>query len=295
MKQFDLYSRIQLAPDAPASGADGTAGSTVSATGLSAEAVSDIADTLYGTPKDAPADTKTPVADTTKTTEPAAGDTPAAKTETPADPAPEEGAELTAEKQAELDKAIAEAGENAEAKKLAEEALTKAKQADAKFKEINAPFVEGKVVMPDGIEVDSALLKEFAPVAAELKLGQRAGQKLVDQFISIKQKEAAQHAETVKGWLDTAKSDPRLGKDNWSTTERTAQSAIEKHAEATKDQSLIEILNLSGLGNHPGMISFAAWAGAMIKDDTPVTAQNKASGKESVLDVLYPDAPKGTR
>jgi len=302
--RLDLYSRIYRAPEAGNGVGDGGgAEDKGSAPGSSAPAIDreQIANMLYGGKTDVPTSPESPKPADAGVSDPAAKGDPVTGKEASAEGAPTSvptapvalgGTELTAEKEAELTKALAEAPDDA-AKAAAQKALDDAKAEDAVFKADRSPFDEGKLVMPDGVEVDSELLKQVAPEFKAAGLGQKAAQIVVDRYIKIQQAQADAHAQTVKGWIDSAKADKRIGGANWDKTVSDGTRAIRKHAEATGDQSLVEILNGTGMGNHPGMISFAAWVGAMVKDDTPVTPQTAAAPAKNMLDVLYPGVPQG--
>lgn len=196
---------------------------------------------------------------------------------------------LTDEAKAILEKALADATTD-EAKATAQAALDKAKASHelavkAEFEA--APFDPTKISLPEGMTVNEQLLADFAPVAKELGLPQKAGQKMVDQYIKLKQGEAAQHAETVKGWLETAKADPAIGKQNWDKTISTSKRALAKFEAETKDTGFTELMDLLGIGNHPSVIRYVHWSAAQTADDEPVIPTVKAGSVESQIEILY--------
>lgn len=206
---------------------------------------------------------------------------------------------LTAEKKAELEKALADAGEDATKKAEAQAALDKAVADDKTVEEAeaakaaeaakpeNQPFAPDKITLPEGMSLDERLLQDFAPVAKELGLPQKAGQKLVDQYIKIKQGEAASYAETVKGWFDSAKADPVIGRGNWDKSVADGMKAVRYIDGKAGNTKLTELLQ-TGIGNHPEMIRSFALLGSMIKDDDVVVSTTKADPQETMVDILYP-------
>lgn len=207
---------------------------------------------------------------------------------------------LTAENKTALEKALADATTD-EAKAAAKAALDKAVEDDKKATEaeaaakVAADFDVGKIQMPDGVEVDSKLLAEVAPVFKELGLGQVAGQKVVDQYIKIKQDEAAQHVEVVQGWFKQSSEDPEIGGAKWATTQETAKAGLKKFIETHPGSEDINgLLVASGFGNHPAFIKLFNDYGKMTADDNPVTPQAKAGHQQkTALEILYPNAPQG--
>lgn len=149
--------------------------------------------------------------------------------------------------------------------------------------------------MPDGVELDQALLDEVAPQFKELGLTTKQAQALTDKFIAAQSKRAEAQADTwaqtITGWVDTAKADPEIGGAKWDSTVKTASGVVGKFG----SPELKEYLNASGAGNHPEMIRFMAKVGAVISEDNPAISENpgKTVARDSAA-ILYPDdQPKG--
>jgi hypothetical protein len=193
---------------------------------------------------------------------------------------------------------------NDPAKSEAENAAAKAehdktKPADDKSKDDPANKVpeDGKyaLTMPEGVEVDQALLDAVGPEFKELGLTNAQAQKLADRFIKVEQDRGADRmkrwGETVSGWVDTAKADKDMGGDKWKGTVSDAQRAV--NTIGTPD--LKNYLEATGGGNHPELIRFMAKVGAMIKEDNP--ADGGAGGASKPADpahILFKnDVPKG--
>ena len=151
------------------------------------------------------------------------------------------------------------------------------------------------LTMPEGVEVDQAMLDQFAPTFKELGLTTQQAQALADKFIEAQNQrgEAQQQgwAQTVEGWVDQAKADPEIGGAKWDSTVQTASGIVKRFG----NDAFREYLNASGAGNHPEMIRFMAKVGAMIGEDRPAVSENP--GKKIAQDtasILYPDdQPKG--
>lgn len=149
--------------------------------------------------------------------------------------------------------------------------------------------------MPEGVEVDTALLETFAPQFKELGLTTKQAQALADKFIEAQTKQgeakSQEWAKTVSGWVDQAKADPEIGGANWDSTAKTASGVVQRFG----TPELKEYLNASGAGNHPELIRFMAKVGAMIGEDNPAISENPGNKvAKDTASILYPDdQPKG--
>ena len=151
------------------------------------------------------------------------------------------------------------------------------------------------LTMPEGVELDQALLDEVAPQFKELGLTTKQAQALTDKFIAAQTKRAEAQADTwaqtITGWVDQAKADPEIGGAKWDSTVKAASGVVGKFG----SPELKEYLNASGAGNHPEMIRFMAKVGAVISEDNPAISENpgKTVARDSAA-ILYPDdQPKG--
>jgi len=149
--------------------------------------------------------------------------------------------------------------------------------------------------MPDGVELDTELAGALGPEFKELGLTNAQAQKLVDKYIETQQARAKAQGEgwanTVAGWVETAKTDPEIGGAKWEGTVKVASGVVGRFG----TDALKEYLNASGAGNHPEMIRFMAKVGAVIGEDKP--AISETPGRQVAADraeIMYPDdKPKG--
>lgn len=189
------------------------------------------------------------------------------KTTGDADPA-DEAPQLTAEEQEAADKAAAE----------------KAEADKAEFNPHGAPEGDYELSMPDGVELDKAMLDAFVPVAKELDLSGQGAQKLTEFFIEKVQPQIAEafvkgieadvenqkaqfEADTKALIAEDAKADKpedRVfdGKNVDAVTQVTAR-ALDRFG----SPELREFLNASGLGNHPELVKSFYKIGKLIGED----------------------------
>lgn len=148
-----------------------------------------------------------------------------------------------------------------------------------------APFSADAIKLPDGVAIDQGALEAASPVIAELGLNQEQGQKLVDAYVKIREKEAANYAETVAAWETAAKADKEIGGTRWDASLHAARSVLDKFG----TPELREYLEMTGAGNHPEVIRAFARIGAKIGEDDPVVSRPPASTKpgDDVIELLY--------
>lgn len=133
-------------------------------------------------------------------------------------------------------------------------------------------FDPAKVTLPEGQTMDEELMKEFAPLAAELKLNHEGGQKLVDLYTkglgSVVQKLEAYNKEQadaeVTKWKEETKADKEIGGARLEESLATAGKAVARFG----TPALRELLDMTGLANHPEVVRFCLKAGKHISEDT---------------------------
>jgi hypothetical protein len=161
---------------------------------------------------------------------------------------------------------------------------TEAKGADG-----NTPVVPEayEFKMPEGVELDGKAADEFSAIAKELKLSQADAQRIADVAAKMQQKQAESHVEMVKSWAESCKTDKEFGGDNLPENLAVARKAID----AFGSPALKELLNSSGLGNHPEVVRFAFKAGKAISEDTFVQSGSRTPTPDSTSleKRLYPN------
>lgn len=133
--------------------------------------------------------------------------------------------------------------------------------------------------MPDGIGVDKAGLDEFTAIAKELKLPREAAEKLVNLEVKRLQGQQQEHVRLVESWAEQVKADKELGGDKLDENLAVARKAIEQFG----TPELKNLLNQTGLGNHPEFVKLAFKIGKAISEDGFVRGAPKAPATESDL------------
>lgn len=159
-----------------------------------------------------------------------------------------------------------------------------AKGGEAKAQE-PAPAIELK--LPDGVEASPAL-EQFKTLAPKLGLKSEGAQQLVDLFLQTQaqQSEAAatQREQQSKGWIEAVKADKELGGGNLNATTKIASDAVR----AFGGDELIQVLNATGLGNHPALVRAFYRAGKQLQEDSIAGTSGGPGGqKEDVWNRMY--------
>jgi hypothetical protein len=139
--------------------------------------------------------------------------------------------------------------------------------------------------MPDGVELDKAAAEEFTAIAKEMKLSAESAQKFADIGAKMAQRQHEAHAKTVEGWMETAKTDKEFGGDKFNENLAVAKKALETFG----TPELRDVLNASGLGNHPEVIRAFYKAGKAISEDGFVQGGAKGADANDPAKKLFPN------
>lgn len=158
------------------------------------------------------------------------------------------------------------------------------------------------LTLPDGLVLDAGAIAEATPVFRELGLSNAAANRLMPvaaQFAQRVQDQANRqllsHVQAErKAWLDAARADPEIGGAKWGDTIATAAAALDRLG-FTRGSAFRNLLDESGLGNHPDMIrAFVKVGKAVSEDNDFVLGGGIPRTRRDRAETLYPhDQPKG--
>lgn len=122
-------------------------------------------------------------------------------------------------------------------------------------KPAGAPEEYADFVAPEGVELDAEAMDAFRPVAKELNLTQEQAQRLVDLQSETAQRwsqAVQQHViDTRTGWREAAAKDALIGGEKFAENLAIAKEGRDLFGE---DAELKELLDSTGLGDHPAVI-----------------------------------------
>ena len=148
----------------------------------------------------------------------------------------------------------------------------------------SAPEEYGTFELPDNFDMNEETLGEYHTFAKENNLTQEQAQRGVDMVAQMKQAEMTQWVEQQKSWVDDAKKDAEFGGDKFEQNIAVAVKARDSFGTSEFN----EMLDTSGLGNHPEMIRFLNRVGKAISEDSVVVGGTSTTGNQTRESVLYP-------
>lgn len=131
----------------------------------------------------------------------------------------------------------------------------------------------------EGQEFDKEVIEHFSEVARELNLSQDAAQKVLDKMAPVlAQRQAEQINQVQQQWAKDAAVDKEFGGDKLNENLSTAKQAIETFA----TPELRELLNETGMGNHPEVIRVFYRVGKAISEDRLVSGSKNVNNSKDV-------------
>ena len=166
-------------------------------------------------------------------------------------------------------------------------------KADDKSKQKTAPEKYEDFKLPEGTEVDTELMGEFQTIAKELNLTQEQAQKLAEIGGKIALKangpgEEAIVAEAKNIWGKETMADKEIGGDKLAENLSVAKKTLDTFG----SPALKELLNKSGMGNHPEVIRLFFKIGKQIGEDSVLVTGNRQAAPRDAADVLYGSTSK---
>jgi hypothetical protein len=168
-------------------------------------------------------------------------------------------------------------------------------KADTKSEPEGAPEAY-ELETPKGVDdIDKGVLSAFEAVAKELNLTNDGAQQILDGVLPVMQDQATEaQAEMRKEWRDQIHADEEIGGDAF----KTAAAAGKRFVSEFGTDEFKELLDVTGLGDHPEMLRVFARAGRSISPDSILTGGQPSEKEEDLNDPavqtrrMYPDSSK---
>lgn len=139
---------------------------------------------------------------------------------------------------------------------------------------------------PEGMTLEPETTTQFETVARELNLTNEQANKLLPLAGELVKRNVAMQQEAqvkqVQKWLDESKADTEFGGDKFDTNVTAVRAAVARFA----TPQLKELMDQTGLGNHPEVVRLFYRIGNAIADDKFVAAP-PAAPKKSAASVLF--------
>jgi len=181
----------------------------------------------------------------------------------------------------------AESNDSEESTDLESEDSKRDEVADEKEKSEDDSAEEFKLELSEESFLDDSFLTKVEAFAKENGLSSEVAQKWVaeqESFISD-QMEAAQDIEDnqIEEWRQSVIDDPKWGGDNLNKTVEDARRIVERFG----GEELITLLNDTGYGNHPAIVTFLAQIGGLASEDSLVLPGAEMAQEKSVEELFY--------
>lgn len=136
---------------------------------------------------------------------------------------------------------------------------------------------------PEGLEITPDILAEAAPVFKEIGLSNDQANKLMPlagQFAErLMDAQVDAFSQLKKEWVQEAKADPQIGGTRWRETEHLIATALDA-AGAPRGSKFRQLLDETGLGNHPEMIRVFRTLGQRLRSAKAGASTKKLSREE---------------
>lgn len=222
-----------------------------------------------------------------------------------------------------VDTAPAPVVEAAKPETVLAEAIDKSKPAEVAPKEGDKPEVKAETktpegqsadpapppvydafTAPEGVTLDSERIGKFTAILSELETTGKVDHSVVQQFgqkaVDFHVAEIKNVAETLTkfykdswdkqkiDWKDSFLKDPEIGGNRFQTTVDSALTFIRTHGGTAEQQTEFrDLMETSGLGNHPAVIRLLANAGRAMAEGKPLAASKPVPATKSKTETMY--------
>ncbi len=193
---------------------------------------------------------------------------------------------------------------DAEGEKPADEAVEQPKEEGSQSEEpAQLPTYEA-FTLPEDVKLDDEKLGEFTKELAQFETDTKAdhakmqqfGQKLLDRYVAETQDNNKRLVEYFTNtwekqksdWKEAFEKDPEIGGNRKDTTVNAALEFIRTHGgNETQQQEFRDLMESTGIGNHPAMIRLLAKANMAMAEGKSLPATKVAPETRSKIDKRY--------
>lgn len=140
--------------------------------------------------------------------------------------------------------------------------------------------------MPKDIPYDKGILDKFTEVVKEFNLPKDQAQKLFEIGIENVKLSQEKHLQTRAEWVNNIKTDKEFGGEKFNETIARAQRVLRDPEIGSTH--LTQLLESTGLGDHPELIKLLARIDKKYGEDKTVEGKPSGTKYKSVAEILYP-------
>lgn len=146
--------------------------------------------------------------------------------------------------------------------------------------------------LPEGVQLDAELLATATPVLKDIGLTNEQANKLVPLVTQVQERIYSQQQDEFAvvrtSWARATKQDPEIGGAKLAETQRLVGVALKAGGAAHKTHEFRELMNESGLGDHPAALRLFRRLGQIIEGQERRDAAARR-GPRSREQILYGD------
>jgi len=151
-----------------------------------------------------------------------------------------------------------------------------------------APEKYEEFALPDGFERDDKQIEEASVMFKDMGLSQENAQKLVDFNAAALGKLAEAQAEAWETLSDEWAKASKDDKDFGGTKFNDSMVGIKQARDHFGNDKFMEMLDVTGVGNHPEMLRFMHKVGSAIKDDAILHGGSAGGEQKTQAEIMFP-------
>lgn len=167
-----------------------------------------------------------------------------------------------------------------------------------------APEAYADFAVPEGMEIDTALLAEVTPLFKEDGLTQAQAQRYIDKYAAriaemsegageafdkaYQDRKAADAAKDSESWLEALKADKEIGGDKFDPVKQRVMAAIGTVATPEMKDAMNEL----GWGNHPELVRLVHRLIDYVPQDEGAGPAGAGGANKDMRERWYPDLVK---
>lgn len=161
--------------------------------------------------------------------------------------------------------------------------------AEAKGGAQGAPEKYAAFTMPEGVEMDAALVEKASGVFKGLNLSQEQAQQLVDLQAATVKEQTDQIQEGFKAQVAQWKDETLKA---FGPKAKEELGYVAKAVERFGTPDLRTLFNQTGIGNHKAVNLFLAKIGRAISEEKPADGTRAGGAEKSTAELMYPSMTK---
>lgn len=145
-----------------------------------------------------------------------------------------------------------------------------------------------EIKMPDGVEMDAAMLEAVTPLFREAKFSPAQAQAAADIYMQQQTKQLEAHSAMVAGWANEARADKEIGGAKFAENMAYAVKAFQ----VAGNERAMQIIDTYGLGNNPDILRMFVRIGKAMSEGGTVLGGD-GGGRVSAARDMYPSMHQG--